>query len=64
MQGKHPASSDELISPGEAAALLGVHVDTVKRWERDGRISSLRTPLNHRRYRRGDVEKLLTEAAS
>lgn len=61
---KHPASDAELLSVGEAALLAGVHVDTIKRWEKAGRISSLRTPNGHRRYRRGDVEALLTTEAS
>ncbi|XTP37143.1 excisionase family DNA-binding protein [Mycobacterium sp. TJFP1] len=62
---KHPAFSAELLSVGEAAALAGVHVDTIKRWEKAGRIAALRTPVGHRRFRRADVEKLLTaEAAS
>lgn len=60
MQGKHPANYDELLPPAESAALVGVSVDTLKRWEKAGRISSLRTPHGHRRYRRGEVEALLT----
>lgn len=53
------ASADYLLSVGEAAALAGVHADTLKRWERAGRITSLRTPTGHRRFRRSDVEALL-----
>lgn len=36
-EGEHVASS------GELAALLGVHVHTVTRWAREGRIPSFRT---------------------
>lgn len=53
----------ECMSVGEAAAALGVHSDTIKRWEKAGRITSMRTPLGHRRYRRADVEKLLSSGA-
>lgn len=60
MQDKHPANPDELLASGDAASLIGVHRDTIKRWEKLGRITSLRTPDGHRRYRRGDVEALLT----
>lgn len=52
-------AEQELLSIGDAARLLGVSRDTLKRYEHRGRISSLRTPENHRRYRRADVEKLL-----
>jgi len=61
---KHPASGAELLTVGEAATIAGVHVDTIKRWEKAGLISSLRTPVGHRRFRRADVEKLLSTGAS
>jgi DNA-binding transcriptional MerR regulator len=59
-------SANDLLPPAEAAALIGVHRDTLKRYEdRDHLITSIRTPYGHRRYRRGDVEALIThEAAS
>jgi putative resolvase len=43
------------ISIGAAAKHLGVSQDTLRRWERAGKISSERTPRGHRRY---DVSKL------
>ena len=61
---KHPASAADLLSVGQAAAVAGVHVDTIKRWEKAGRIAALRTPVGHRRYRRSDVEALLTTEAT
>lgn len=61
MQVEHAHSPDDLLPSGTAAAIAGVSRDTIKRWERDGRITSLRTPTGHRRYRRADVEALLTE---
>ncbi|WP_053203814.1 MerR family DNA-binding transcriptional regulator [Jiangella muralis] len=65
MQLKHAWNGDEeLIPVGEAASMLGVHPDTLKRWERAGKITSDRTPTGHRRFRRGDVRTLLTPAAS
>lgn len=68
MQGKHYGNPDELLPPAESAKLIGISRDTLKRWEKQGRISSLRTPHGHRRFRRGDVEALLSvgteEAAS
>lgn len=44
---------------GEAAALLGVSVKTLRRWEDKGYLSSVRTPSNQRRFRRAEVEALL-----
>lgn len=50
--------ADELLPISKAAALLGVSVDTVRRWERAGHIESTRTVGGQRRFRRGDVERL------
>jgi excisionase family DNA binding protein len=47
------------LSVGQAAAIAGVHPDTLKRWEKAGRISSARTPTGHRRFRLEDVQALL-----
>jgi excisionase family DNA binding protein len=44
------------ISIQEASDLLGVHPDTLRRWEEEGKIQSERTPGGHRRY---DIAKLL-----
>ncbi|MGI5224487.1 MerR family DNA-binding transcriptional regulator [Actinoallomurus sp. CA-142502] len=50
---------DDLLTPREAAALLGVRTTTVARWARDGLIKpAVRTPGGHRRYRRGEVVAL------
>lgn len=45
---------DRLISIGEVADLKAVSVDTVRRWEREGKIKSFRTNGGHRRYRLDD----------
>jgi len=45
---------DKFISIGEAAELAGVSVDTIRRWEKSGKVKSERTDGNHRRYRRSD----------
>lgn len=59
---EHPDPISDFLSVGEAAVLLGVSVDTMRRWDRDGRITALRTPTGHRRFRRSDVETLLKAA--
>ena len=51
------------LSSSEAAALAGVSVSLLYRYELMGRINAVRTPGGHRRFRREDVETLLTSAA-
>ena len=38
------------VGIGEAAQLLGVSVSTLRRWDREGKVSSVRTSGNQRRY--------------
>lgn len=51
--------SDRLLTPGEVAALFRVDPKTVTRWAASGRISSIRTPGGHRRFRESEVRALL-----
>jgi len=51
--------SDRLLTPGEVAALFRVDPKTVTRWAASGRISSIRTPGGHRRYRESEIRALL-----
>ncbi len=56
---------DALISVAQAAALLGVHPNTVRAWTDSGRLAAWRiNPRGDRRYRRADVERLLAEGAA
>lgn len=49
-------SKDERLNAAQAAALIGVHVNTIRRWDSEGFLKSQRTPGGHRRY---DFEQLL-----
>jgi len=49
----------KLLTPGEVAALFRVDPKTVTRWAAAGRISSIRTPGGHRRFREAEVRALL-----
>lgn len=51
--------ADKLLTPGEVAATFRVDPKTVQRWAAAGRISSIRTPGGHRRFRRSDVLALV-----
>ena len=49
---------------GEAAALAGVSISTLRRWADEGRIPSFRTPGGHRRFRIADVQRALAPASA
>jgi molybdopterin-binding protein len=46
------------LTLGEAAKALGVSVDTLRRWDREGKIRTVRDGRNHRRVARSEVERL------
>src|SRR5437764_3574701 len=48
----------ELVPIGEAARALGVSVDTLRRWERDGRLRSERDHANRRVIPASEIERL------
>jgi excisionase family DNA binding protein len=50
---------ERLLTPGEVATLFRVDPKTVTRWAASGRISSIRTPGGHRRFRESEVRLLL-----
>lgn len=50
---------ERLLTPGEVASLFRVDPKTVTRWAAAGRISSIRTPGGHRRFRETEVRALL-----
>jgi len=59
--GARPDQAERLLTPGEVAALFRVDPKTVTRWAAAGRISSIRTPGGHRRFRETEVRDLLAE---
>ena len=52
-------TKDRLLTPAEVTALFRVDPKTVTRWAAAGRLSSIRTPGGHRRFREGEVRALL-----
>ena len=51
-----------LLRPGEVAALLGIHISTVRRWANEGALRSYRIgKRGDRRFRRDDIENALVE---
>ncbi len=49
---------DELMTPTEAAHILGLSADAVRSMSDSGRLPTLRTVSGRRLFRRGDVEEL------
>ncbi len=52
---------DERIRLGEAAEILGVSPDTVRRWSDEGRLPAERSAGGQRLVRRSDVARVLSE---
>lgn len=53
---------NKLLSIGEVAKILGVSIDTLRRWDSAGRLTSVRTgPRGHRFYRQSDIDQYLEE---
>ena len=48
------------LSLGDAARALGVSVDTLRRWDRDGKLETTRDERNRRRVPASEVERLST----
>lgn len=56
-----PRGDERLLTPGEVATIFRVDPKTVTRWAASGRITSIRTPGGHRRFRQSEVVRLLGE---
>ena len=52
------ARDDEGLPLGEAARAIGVSADTLRRWERAGKLRTTRDSANRRRVSRREVERL------
>ena len=60
---RSPARDGELLTVGDAAALLGLSGEMVRVLHRRGKLSAQRTAGGYRLFRRGDVERLARERA-
>jgi excisionase family DNA binding protein len=54
-----PERDGPLLTCGEVAVLFRVDPTTVTRWAKNGKLTSIRTPGGHRRYRETDVRALI-----
>ncbi|GBF78994.1 IS607 family transposase [Aphanothece sacrum] len=48
----------------QAAEILGVSTKTVRRWDQNGKISSIRTPGGHRRFKSNELLNNTTKASA
>lgn len=54
----------EYVKIAEAAKILGVAQNTLRKWAEDGRVPMFRNPANgYRMFRRDDLEAFLRKAA-
>lgn len=64
---RQPSSSGRWLWPREVAEILGVNVQIVTRWSREGRLPHSCTLGGHRRYAKSDILALrdqLTEEST
>lgn len=58
MKTKENNKEDKWLRPGEAADILNVHQETIRRYSRQGIIRCQRTTGKHRRYLFADVDRV------
>jgi excisionase family DNA binding protein len=63
---KLPTASDpnDLLTPSDAARVLGLSPDSVRVLSDSGRLPALRTVSGRRLFRRGDVDRLAADRAA
>lgn len=50
----------ELLTIREVSELLGVHQQTLRRWDEEGKLKAIRIGKSgHRKYRKSDIEKIV-----
>src|SRR5258708_6483865 len=52
---------EDLISISEAASILGISIDTLRRWDESGKLVSVKTEGGHRKYYRSQLELYLND---
>jgi len=57
---QHP---DDLLTPSDAARVLGLSADSVRVLSDNGRLPSMRTVSGRRLFRRSDVDRLAIQRA-
>lgn len=56
--------TEKLLTISQAAAILGIHADTLRRWSDRGVVPTVRLPSGYRRFRPGEIAALRTSMES
>lgn len=60
----HELADEALVSTTVGAQIIGVSTSTLRSYDRTGKVRSVRTPGNQRRFRVGDLRALLVSTPS
>lgn len=55
------APKQELLTPKQVAQRFGVTDRTITRWADQGKLHSIRTAGNHRRFFESDIDAIITD---
>lgn len=55
-----PPSFEPWIGTADASKYMGVSVTTFRRWLKDGKVKSKRTPTGELRFRRSELDQLIS----
>ena len=50
---------EKLLTISEAAEILGVTMQTLRKWDKDGKLTPTHTLGGHRRYKQTDVDRIV-----
>jgi len=56
--GKTLNNQQQMLSIGEVSEYLGVSIDTLRRWEKKGKVIAYRSPGGHRYFKQKDLDNL------
>jgi excisionase family DNA binding protein len=61
---RYSVTVNDLLTASEAASILHVSPETLRRWEQQGKLSATKTKGGHRRFSRSDVESYVVSQKS